>query len=157
MEIGVAILAVLVTVLIGWQIYTVVDIRKRVRVMAQAEIAKAVAGLERKAYEYRCESIGTAMYNIAEYEMDNGAYNFAFKCMLRALCELYEENPASGEVSLCFEQLQCIIEALRREEKFIAVPKNVRMAMVDGLLKIKDRRRDVIVDYIIDEIKIADF
>lgn len=95
------------------------------------------------------------MFNIAQYEMECGAYNFAFKCMLRALCEMYEENPASAEVSLCFEQLQCIITALHREEKYIAVPKTVRTAMLDGLLKIKDKRKDAIADYIMDEIIVS--
>lgn len=103
--------------------------------------------------KYRCEAIGTAMYNIGEYEISNGHHNFAFKCMLRALCELYEENPQCVEIDMCFDNLQIIINELHKNGQRIALEKYAHRAMLASILNIDNDRKTPIVDFIINEVK----
>lgn len=139
----VAALSMLVTVLIGWQIYNIIYLGKTVRKIVRREIANEVDIL-RKEIAF---STGTSLFNISESMKELNVYNHSMTGYIKALCELYKENPNSEEVSLCFDRIDEVINLCA--SKKLVLPSYGLTKYLDMLDGIKDCRKVNIVKFLL--------
>lgn len=146
----VAVLSILVTTLIGWQILTVVNINKKVRMSLNKGIETAKAAQKEELRKIRCEAIGTALYNIGEYQLSQKSYAMAFSSYIKALVELYDENPNSAEVEVCLDKLIDIVDTLRASGQSIMWPDYAKDRWLNAIMKIDDKRKLPIVKFLVE-------
>lgn len=143
------VLAILTTLLLGWQIITFLNIRKSVT----KSINKAIKNTEReqqaKMIKFRCEAIGTIFYNLGEHQLRRNDYALAFDCFLKALIELYAEYPNSAEVDLCFIKIHDTIQEIESNGYDLILPKYVVDRHLEDLSHITDPRKSETVDFLI--------
>ena len=139
----VAVLTALVTVLIGWQILETISLKKRVRNILMKEVKKIEEIVDKKI----ALSTGAALYNLSEAMCESNLLNHAFTGYIKALCELYKDNPNSVEVNLCFEKLIKIINENRT--KVLQLPDYALKGYVDMLSNVKDERKLIILSFLL--------
>jgi tetratricopeptide (TPR) repeat protein len=106
--------------------------------------------LEEQNKQYRCESIGTALFNLAEAMKDMKMYSHAFTGYIKALSELYCANSKSNEVNMCFDNINSLMEQIKSKNKAIQMDKFYIQEYINLIGEINDNRKFKIIDFIKD-------
>lgn len=136
---AVAMLSGLVTALVGFQIYNEVSMKRRIDNRVK-DLLKPE--LERIKKEISL-STGTSLFNIAEAMHEINLLDHAFTGYIKALCELWNENPNSSEVDMCFDKLKCMIK--NNKGRDIILPEWATCRYIEMLSQIKDPRKQIIL------------
>lgn len=81
----IAILSLLVTILIGWQIYNVIYVENRVRKSMESVIKNLDEKIESRTKSAKEEAIGTSLYNLGLIMFYNKLYEFALDNFIKSI------------------------------------------------------------------------
>ena len=81
----VGILSLLVTILIGWQIYNVLQVEKKIHDVLGNAIGETTKKMLIKTEESKEEAIGTSLFNLGQAMFYNGFYIHALDNFIKAL------------------------------------------------------------------------
>lgn len=81
----ISILSLLVTVLIGWQIYNVIYVESRVKKSLEGIVKTLDEKIERRTEGAKEEAIGTSLYNLGLIMFHNKLYEFALDNFIKSI------------------------------------------------------------------------
>ena len=138
----VAVLSTLVTLLIGFQIYNHVRLKSDMRDIVDKELITLRTQMDNLMSIKSKEVIGIALYNIADSCIHSSFYFCALTNFLKAVVNLYEVDPKSDEVNICFEKINSTLDIIKKiniESDFDFDSVLGYLSLLDGL---NDRRKD---------------
>jgi hypothetical protein len=127
----------IVTVLIGWQIYMVVWLKREMRAALKKMLEKA-----------KGEAIGTAMYNIAQHAQRNGDYAYALSSYIKAAHNLKEIDTHKEEIELCLDFIENILGKINHEKLVIVLPKETIIEYYNMLYRVNQRSKGLAALYL---------
>lgn len=134
-------LSILVTVLMGWQIYNVIAIDKIVRKAVQRTIEKISPALVG-------EATGTAFYNMGEqaYRMNDKANALAL--YIKAAHNLQNAVGHEVEIECCLDCIESILQEFGKKNNAVGLPLYAGVAYLNMLYTLKaDRAKKIAQKY----------
>lgn len=122
------------SVLIGWQVYAVIYIERRIR-----SVAKSV--LDKELPKAKGEAIGTAIFKIADQAQRNGDLGYALTSFIQAAYNLKNTGSFSEEIELSLDHVEKILGRIDPDKIAMILPKNTEMEYYNMLRSINDRSR----------------
>lgn len=142
---AVAMLSGIVMILIGWNIYNALDFEKKIK----RGIEEQASLIAKENYKYRCEAIGTALFNIGEATLRLNDYGIALNLYIKAVSELNNEEADSEEILLCFDRIDSIITELRNGGYEVKMPKKEQEKYIEMLSMIKSTRKNLVLKFLL--------
>ena len=152
----VAFLGILVTALITWQIFSLINFKSEAKRIIFEQLAPFKLKIEddiseviKKQDKQKHEAIGTAFYSLgcAMHDIDN--LGFAYDFFIKALDETYKEDRNSPEVDLCFNRLDNVINDIYKRSNSVAMPEDTIKRHLDILDGINDSRKYNAVEFLL--------
>lgn len=134
-EITLAAFSVITAILIGWQIYTIINIDQRIRERVEGLIGKEIATSKEELknhMDYRIHrTMAAVQFNLAQVLTSEGQYQSAFILYVAALCEWKSENN-SKEFSACVENARQLVNTLKKDNSFV-LSSEIALSLLQGL------------------------
>ena len=113
----VGILSLLVTILIGWQIYNVLQVEKKIHDVLGNAIGETTKKMLIKTEESKEEAIGTSLFNLGQAMFYNGFYIHALDNFIKALGAIRKSSMDNKEMHIekCFRDIMITIECMRKD------------------------------------------
>ena len=145
-------LSVLVTVLIGMQIYNGVVLERRIK-RIERRLNNEIKNIrkQKKYIDYKTsDTIGQFLYKMASYEKDKGEYELCFQNFIFSLGE-YIDNPLArmDEIAIIEDGILETIENLEKQQIKIAVHEEVKERCMKIIKKYESKKSDYILSFLL--------
>lgn len=151
---SIGVLSIMALFAISWQVYSAYSFEKRmkefVKIQEESMISRidtALSAIEGKHYKYRCEAIGTALFNLAEAMYQTENYGLALNNYIKALVELTDEQAQTEEVDLCYDRLSQLIHTLK--EYSISIPDNELNTYLSMISNLPSTRKYELIKFLL--------
>lgn len=146
----VGILSLLITILIGWQIYNVIYIDTKIKSSLNRAIEEQSEIIDKRTESAKEEAVGTSLFNVGQAMFYNKFYDLALDNYIKAINAIYnsEMNNKEAHVEKCFEKIMLTIEKIKVQSYRYTLNKNSLASYINLLLPIKDERIIDIIGFI---------
>lgn len=150
MSILVGVLSLLVTTLIGWQIYNVIYIDSKINKSLKRAIDDQCEIIDKRTKSAKDEAIGTSLFNVGQAMFYNKFYDLALDNYIKAINAIYNSqmNNKEAHVEKCFEKIKLTIEKIEIQPNKYTVDEKALVSYINLLLPIKDERIIDIIGFI---------
>lgn len=148
----VGILALLVTTLIGWQIYNIIYVEERVKKSIGNTLGNLNKKIESSTDAAKEEAIGTSLFNLGQVMFHNGLYEFALDNFIKSVGAITKSNMDKKEVHIQ-NTINAIMVTINRMKKDVdrdkyTIPEGTVASYSDLLLRLHDKRIFDIMEFV---------
>lgn len=146
----VGILSLLITILIGWQIYNVICIDSKIKSSLKKAIDDQYKIIDKRTEAAKEEAVGTSLFNVGQAMFYNKFYDLALDNYIKAVNAIYnsEMDNKEAHVEKCFEKIMLTIEKIKIQSYRYTLNENSLTSYINLLLPIKDERIIDIIGFI---------
>lgn len=111
----VGILSLLITILIGWQIYNVICIDSKIKSSLKKAIDDQYKIIDKRTEAAKEEAVGTSLFNVGQAMFYSKFYDLALDNYIKAVNAIYnsEMDNKEAHVEKCFEKIMLTIEKIK--------------------------------------------
>lgn len=146
----IAILSLLVTILIGWQIYNVMYIDAKIKDSLKSAIDNQYKIIDKRTKSAKDEAIGTSLYNVGQAMFYNGFYDLAMDNYIKAIGAISDSEMEKKEahVDLCFSKIILTIKKIKEQSDEYSVSEKALASYINLLLPLNDERILDIIEFL---------
>lgn len=146
----VSILSLLVTTLIGWQIYNVIYIDAKVKKSLKRAIDDQYEIIDKRTKSAKEEAIGTSLFNLGQAMFYNGFYDLALDNYIKSVNAIHccEIENKEAHIEKCFEKIMLTINKIGAQQDKYSLDERSLAIYINLLLPIKDERIIDIIGFI---------
>lgn len=152
-EITLAAFSVITAILIGWQIYAIINIDRKIKDKTELLIHKEIAIVREELSDQINKRLQHTMaavhFNIAQTFTSEEQYRQAFVLYVTALIEWWKYDKECNEFKLCLDSIVQLVEVLKLDKDYI-IPKNIAVSLIGALAEIDTTKVGVVVEFTID-------
>lgn len=139
----VALLAIIVTLVVGWQIYNSIEVKNKIEKLCQLENDFSQYKETTKQQDYKCAEYINIL--CAYNSINKAKYCDAFICFLKSLCYAIQQTPISSNLDFLFEALKENVEKIGNEspiaEEYLCIAreadKEIRSSTIYPAIKMR--------------------
>lgn len=161
MGILVGILSLLVTILIGWQIYSVMQVERKMNdTMTKAidnmndTIVKAIDDISTKIDKHteasKEEAIGASLFNLGQVMFYNGSYEHALDNFIKAVKAINKSEMKDKDVHIekCIQDIMITVDLMKKDIDKYSISERSLVIYSKILLELHDERVFTIMEFL---------
>ena len=144
----VAVLGILVTMLIGWQIFNYIEIEKKINKKVEDKIGKAKTDLKNDIEIQKRNILGYVYYDVSQITLQELKYEHTMILLVKSLFFSFEFNTKEN-IDRCFSDLDYVMSLMKSNHYKINIEPQWVDSCIEMISGIKDDRKKGIFNFLI--------